>query len=100
MPAKQVSRSNWSPISCARNNPSRARPRPAAISLDEQLLSGIEGIETERGAALIRYKDDVLQAWERLLSSPSMVPYWVQNTGLEHASPLEAILPFLQMNAN
>jgi hypothetical protein len=48
----------------------------------------------ERAAARIRFKDDVLQARERLLSSPSIVPDWVQNTGLEHASPPEAILPF------
>jgi hypothetical protein len=57
------------------------------------LLGGIEGIETERAAVLMRYKAYVLQARERLLGCPGMVPYWVENTGLEHASPPEAIMP-------
>ena len=55
--------------------PKSSQAEPVAISLHEQLLGGIEGIETERAAALIRYTADVLQAWERLLGCPGMVPY-------------------------
>jgi len=75
-------------------SPESGQPKPVAISLHEQLLGGIEGVETERAAALIRYKADVLQARERLSGRSGMVAYWVKHASLEHASQAEAILPF------